>query len=68
MWILSGLFTGSMIGLLSANALIRRLGTSWVAIGGVALLVSGVVVIGLGAMSGAALSVSAGLFFFGFGM
>lgn len=67
-WILFGLSSGSMIGLLSANTLIRWFGTNRVATGGVGLLVAGVTVIGLGTIAGAGPVVSAGLFLFGFGM
>jgi len=67
-WILFGLSSGSMTGLLSADFLVGRFGTRLVSAAGVSVLVTGLCIIGLGASMNQALIVTCGLFFFGTGM
>nr|WP_237702307.1 MFS transporter [Klebsiella michiganensis] len=67
-WILFGLSSGSMAGLLSSNYLVGKFGTRWVSAVGVSILVLGLFTVGLGTYISHALLVSFGLFLFGAGM
>lgn len=63
-----GISSGAMCGLLSANFMISRISTRWVAAGGVGLLAVGLAVVGLGAWSQLLSVTTIGLFMMGFGM
>ncbi|MGJ8513824.1 MFS transporter [Carnimonas bestiolae] len=63
-----GISSGAICGLLSANFLIARMSTRWVAGGGVGLLAIGMGVVGLGTWSQSLSVTTIGLFMMGFGM
>ncbi|MFJ6456114.1 MFS transporter [Paenarthrobacter sp. NPDC091669] len=67
-FILFGLSVGSMIGVLSSGALVARLGTQPVVLGGMIGIVLSTPAIGFGAATSSALTVCAGLVLFGLGM
>ncbi|WP_111117444.1 MFS transporter [Curtobacterium sp. MCPF17_002] len=66
-FVLLGLSIGSMIGILGAGALVRRLGTRPLIVLGGALPVTGMLLVALLAPAQAAVGVWAGLFLIGFG-
>ncbi|WP_260233453.1 MFS transporter [Curtobacterium sp. PhB130] len=66
-FVLFGLSIGSMLGILSAGALIRRLGTRPLVLLGAALPVVGILLVGLSAPAQVTVGVWAGLFLVGFG-
>ena len=66
--VLFGLSIGSMLGILSSGRLVSRFGARPVIAAGVALLITGLPMIGLGALTGQGAVVAAGLFCFGAGM
>ncbi|MEV8225222.1 MFS transporter [Streptomyces sp. NPDC079167] len=66
--VLFGLSVGSMLGILGSGALVARFGTRPVMGVGAVLTITGLVVIGCGAVFTSAPTVAAGLFLFGAGM
>ncbi|MDT9594575.1 MFS transporter [Nocardioides zeae] len=66
--VLFGLSAGSMLGILSSGALVRRMGARPVILLGVVAVVASMPTTGLGAEVGSAPLVTAGLFLFGAGM
>ncbi|MFE5707233.1 MFS transporter [Rhodococcus koreensis] len=66
--VLSGLSIGSMAGILSSGALVRRFGTRPVIGAGTAIVISGLLTMAIGTEWSAPSVVSGGLFLFGLGM
>lgn len=65
--ILFGLSIGSMLGILTSGAAVRRVGTKAVTLTGLTLVLAGIVGIGLGTATVSGAGVFAGLFLFGAG-